>query len=120
MWILVVQQGQTLGAFATTLNQIYLLTFMLALTYNTRSSTAYIYGTEFLPKSEKLNYGAFLFGISGLLQVVTPGFFYYYKSQTLYLIIMALLIFIAIAFIGIVTPESPMYLYEKGRFEDLE
>ena len=33
---------------------------------------------------------------------------------------MSFVILVAIFHIWIVAPESPMYLYEKGRFEDLE
>ena len=51
---------------------------------------------------------------------MTSVFFNQMKSQQLYLIIMALLIFVAILHIWVVAPESPMYLYEKGRFEELE
>lgn len=51
---------------------------------------------------------------------MTSVFFNQMKSQQLYLIIMALLILVAILHIWVVAPESPMYLYEKGRFEELE
>ena len=36
---------------------IYIIIFIIGLTYNTRSSTAYLYGTEFLCKDSHIKYG---------------------------------------------------------------
>jgi len=45
---------------------IYGIIFIMGLTYNPRSSTAYIYGTEFLESAQKMNFGTLNFVFTGL------------------------------------------------------
>ena len=52
--------------FAETLTHIYVIMFIIGLTYNPRSSVAYLYGSEFLQKKEKLKFGAYNFTYCGL------------------------------------------------------
>lgn len=52
--------------FARSLGVIYVFIFVMGLTYNTRSSTAYLYGTEFLEQNERLRFGAYNFMFSGI------------------------------------------------------
>ena len=52
-------------SFAKDIYAIYGIIFMIGLTYNPRSSTAYIYGNEFLQSSERMRYGTLNFAFSG-------------------------------------------------------
>jgi MFS family permease len=44
-------------AFANSLTVIYVVMFVMGLTYNTRASVAYLYGTEFIEKDKKMVFG---------------------------------------------------------------
>ena len=46
--------------------------------------------------------------------------FYLTKDQTSYFIVLMVLILVAIGWIAIFVPESPLFLYEKGEFTELE
>ena len=54
-------------AFAKDIYAIYGIIFIVGLTYNPRSSTAYIYGNEFLQSSERMKFGTLNFVFSGFL-----------------------------------------------------
>ena len=60
---------------------VYAVMFIIGLTYNPRSSVAYLYGSEFLPKEQKLVYGAYNFTLSGVLQCLSAVYFYQFKDQ---------------------------------------
>jgi len=49
----------------------------------------------------------------------TGIFFWAFKSQTIYFMVIFCLMCMAISWVALFAPESPMFLYEKGRFEDL-
>jgi hypothetical protein len=57
-----------LMVFKAYLNLVFIMVmiFLMGLTYNTRSSTAYLYGTEFLMKKNHLHFGQGVFIFSGL------------------------------------------------------
>ena len=59
---------------------VYAIIFFMGMTYNTRGSTAYLYGTEFLCKQSHLAFGQTLFMFVGLFQMSTGIFFYVVKS----------------------------------------
>jgi len=63
-------------AFANSIYMIYALMFLIGLTYNPRSSVAYIYGSEFLESSQRMSFGAFNFTFSGLFQAASALWFY--------------------------------------------
>jgi MFS family permease len=44
---------------------IYFLIFLVGLTYNARSSVAYLYSSEFLESSNRINIGTYIFSFSG-------------------------------------------------------
>lgn len=46
---------------------VYTVMFLMGLTYNTRASVSYIYGTEFIEKENKMVFGQILFCFSGFL-----------------------------------------------------
>lgn len=52
---------------AKSIYHIYAIMFIIGLTYNPRSSVAYLYGCEFLQKKEKLKFGAYNFTVCGIL-----------------------------------------------------
>ena len=47
----------TLIAFANSITFIYIAMFVIGMTYNTRASVAYLYGTEFIEKEKKMAFG---------------------------------------------------------------
>ena len=51
---------------ANDLTVIYSLIFLMGLTYNPRSSTAYLYATEFIQTRNRLKVGTYTFGFSGI------------------------------------------------------
>jgi MFS family permease len=59
---------------------IYAIMFVIGLTYNPRSSVAYLYGSEFLQKKDKLKFGAYNFTLSGIFQFLSAIWFYYTKN----------------------------------------
>ena len=63
---LVTPIGIGLLFFARNIYQVYAIMFVIGLTYNPRSSVAYLYGTEFLEQKDKLKYGAYNFTLCGI------------------------------------------------------
>jgi hypothetical protein len=53
--------------FSINLKIIYFVIFVIGLTYNARSSGAYLYSSEFLETSERINIGTYVFSFSGLV-----------------------------------------------------
>lgn len=94
--------------------------FTIGLTYNTRGSTAYLYGTEFLPSSYHLLFGQATFIGAGSSAALSGLYFYLFKSQTLYFVILILAISLSLFWTIIFAPESPIFLYECERFSELK
>ena len=86
--------------------------FLIGLTYNPRSSVAYLYGTEFLLQKDKLKYGAYNFTICGIIQCLTALWFRETKNQDSYFVIMIIMMSAAILWIKFCVPESPLFLLE--------
>lgn len=103
--------------FADNLYKIFVIQFIVGLTYNPRGSVAYLYGTEFLGKKQKLNFGQMNFILSGIIHGLSALWFYTIKDQNLYFMIIAILLLIAMLWILIFVPESPLFLYEKHEFQ---
>lgn len=57
---------------------------------------------------------------SGLLYLFTSWYFYSFKSQATYFLVLILMMVFSIAFILIWAPESPQYLFESENFEELK
>lgn len=55
-----------LTMFGYNLYFIYGIIFFIGLTYNTRSSTAYVFGTEFMMTRDHLSFGKYNFVFSGI------------------------------------------------------
>jgi MFS family permease len=93
--------------FGKSLNFIYATIFAIGFTYNSRGSTAYVFGTEFLEKKNHLNFGQALFLFTGLFQALSGLFFWYFKDQDLYFIMTIIIMTIAIIWTAFFAPESP-------------
>jgi MFS family permease len=104
---------------ALNLKIIYMLIFSIGLTYNARSSVAYLYSSEFMETSKRINIGTYIFCFSGFFQAFSAFWFWYMKDQALYFILLTILMFSALACLAIIIPESPLYLLEKERFTEL-
>lgn len=99
---------------------IYLGIFIIGLSYNTRGSTAYIYGTEWLPSSYHLVFGQATFIGTGLSAAASGLFFYWNKSQTIYFIVIIVCMGLSLLWTIVFAPESPLFLYESDRFDELK
>ena len=62
--------------FGKSLPFIYATVFFIGLSYNPRSSTAYLFATEFLEKRHHLNYGQANFLFSGACQALSGWYFW--------------------------------------------
>lgn len=98
---------------------IYAIVFSMGLTYNSRGSTAYLFGCEFLPSRLHMVFGQLMFLIVGILMISSSLLFMWTKSQTLYFIVLSSLMLVAIAWVAFFAPESPHFLLSKERYEDL-
>ena len=112
--------GIILLFFAPNIYYVYSIMFLIGLTYNTRSSVAYLYGCEFLEKKDVLKFGAYNFTISGFLQFLSAVWFYFMKSQDSYFVVMIILMIAAITWVLLMVPESPTFLFEIQDFERFE
>lgn len=94
--------------------------FTVGLTYSARGSTSYLYGTEFLNRNYHLFYGQVNFILSGIILAAAGPFFYYTKSQTLWFYILIGLMAFSLIWTTCFAPESPYFLYEMEKWEELE
>lgn len=87
-----------------------------------RASTTYCYATESLwVRADKVQYGAFLFAADGLATAVT-SFLFWARILTWrsYCAVSCLSMFLVLGFIWLRLPESPVFLYEKNKFDKLK
>lgn len=96
---------------------IYMMMGFLGLSYNPRSSTAYLYGAEMLPKNLRIRFNAALFFLDGTTTILVPVFFYYFGNQNTIFLVFSLIISFALVCLKFVLPESPSFLLSKGDFE---
>ena len=105
------------GSKSLGLNFVYALMILMALAYNPRSSTAYLYATEILPPSKRLLFGTILFFIDGMVSVSAAVYFYYVGDQNLFFLIIGAIFVVALAVMLIALPETPSFLLASGQGE---
>lgn len=111
----------SLKFFNYNLHVVYAIIFSFGLTYNPRSCIAYLLASEFLETKDKLFMGIATWPFSGCLMILTVIFFMYVsKDQEAYFTWIIILMFLAIWFVYTCLPESPPYLYETRKFEELQ
>lgn len=98
---------------------VYTVLFLIALTYNSRGSTAYMQGREFLPKKHHMAYISIQFVIVGINMVCTAVFFRYEKHQDHYFWVIIGIMALAIMWTAY-APDSPYFLLKSRNFEGLE
>lgn len=98
---------------------IYVVIFMIGLTYNSRSSGAYLFSSEFFETSKRINIGMYIFTFCGFAQAFSAFWFWYVKDQTQYLCLVTFLMLSALLILKLYVPESPLYLLERERFTEL-
>jgi hypothetical protein len=106
--------------FGNDIYKIYVIIFIIGLTYNTRSSAAYLFGTEFLCKESHIKYGQVLFSVCSLINVLSALFFWLFRDQTSYFFFLFVIMMISLIWIGVYTPESPLFLLEKENYDKLK
>ena len=102
---------------AKSLIALYVLIFIIGLSYNARGSTAYIYGQEFLAPKWRTPYSICTFVMIGVNQLLCILVFYITQSQDLFLWIIVVLMALSISWVVVVAPESPEFLYSKSDFD---
>ena len=93
---------------------IYLVFGIMGLSYNPRGSTSYLYALEVIPNEARLLFGTLLFFFDGCFTVFTAVYFFYWKSQNLYLIVLGAVFTLALIVMKFFLPETPAFLLMKG------
>ena len=93
---------------------IYLVFGIMGLSYNPRGSTSYLYALEVIPNEARLLFGTLLFFFDGCFSVFTAVYFFYWKSQNLYLIVLGAVFTLALIVMKFFLPETPAFLLMKG------
>ena len=106
--------------FGNDIYKIYVIIFIMGLAYNTRSSAAYLFGTEFLCKESHIKYGQVLFCFSSLINILSALFFWLFRDQTSYFFFLFVIMMFSLIWIGVYTPESPLFLWEKENYDKLK
>lgn len=93
---------------------VYPVMACLAVTYNPRSSTVYLYAAEFLPPNKRLWFGSTLFFLDGCFGIFASYYFYTWKDQNLFFIIIGTIFTISLVILAFFLPETPSFLLMKG------
>ena len=80
-----------------------------ALAYNPRSSTAYLYGAEILPPRKRLMFGTSLFMLDGCFGMFASFYFYTWKDQDLFFVIVLTVFSTALIVMALFLPETPSF-----------
>jgi len=97
-----------------TLGWIYVIFMAMALAYNPRASTSYLYATELLPKSKKMIFGSALFGIDGLFTIFSAYFFFVVRDQNAMMAILGTACLLSVITFYFFLPDSPSFLLLTG------
>ena len=109
-----------LSAPQFTLTHIYVGVSLLGLAASLRASGSYIYATESLLSQHKLQYAVYVFGFDGFCTATTSILFWSgMLTWRSYCLFSGSLMTLILALFWYRLPESPSYLYEKGKFEEL-
>jgi hypothetical protein len=68
----------------------------MALSYNPRGSTAYLFASELLPPRKRLLFGTSNFTIDGLFSISAAGYFYYIGDVNLLFIVVGVIFTLAL------------------------
>mmetsp|Transcript_67896 Transcript_67896/g.94014 ORF Transcript_67896/g.94014 Transcript_67896/m.94014 type:complete len:315 (+) Transcript_67896:458-1402(+) len=98
-----------------TLYWIYAILIMIALAYNPRASTSYLYATEVLPKRRRMLFGGTLFTIDGLFTISAAYYFFVVGDQNLMMILLSGTCILAMIVLFFFLPESPSFLLITGK-----
>lgn len=96
---------------------IYGVMTVMALAYNPRSSTAYLYAAELLPPNRRLFFGTSLFLFDGMFSVFAAFYFWKFGDMNALFIGVGVVFCIALTYMTIVMPETPSFLLAKGDVE---
>lgn len=102
----------------TNLTTFYCAIVLVGLSYSPRGSSSYTYASESMHTTQaKLTFSVQMFTLDGILTMVTSCLFWGgYLTWRIYMIVSLSVILIALLIVALVLPESPVFLYEKGRF----
>ena len=87
---------------------------IMALAYNPRSSTAYLYGAEILPPRKRLMFGTSLFMLDGCFGMFASFYFYTWKDQDFFFVIVFTVFSTALIVMAVLFPETPSFCLTIG------
>lgn len=93
---------------------VYAIFAAMGLSYNPLGATSYLYALEVIPKEARMLFGTLLFFLDGFFSVLTSVYFFYWKSQNLYMIALGTLFTSALIIMKFYLPETPAFLLMKG------
>lgn len=67
--------------FGNSLIKIYIIFFIMGLSYSSRSSVSYLLGSEFITEKYQLHFGIMLFVTDGIITILTSIYFRYVGNQ---------------------------------------
>ena len=106
-----------LTIYPQTLESIYFTTFMMGLSFATRSSVTYIMALEFLPSKYHMYFGIAQFSFDGISTMFVSFIMQTFRSQTLYLNMISFSVFWFSLLVLCYIPESPKFLLSKKKFD---
>ena len=92
----------------------YVTMAIAALAYNPRSSTAYLYGAEILPPRKRLMFGTSLFMLDGCFGMFASFYFYTWKDQDFFFVIVLTVFSTALIVMALFLPETPSFCLTIG------
>mmetsp|Transcript_5144 Transcript_5144/g.3607 ORF Transcript_5144/g.3607 Transcript_5144/m.3607 type:complete len:102 (+) Transcript_5144:426-731(+) len=87
----------------------------MALSYNPRASTSYLYATEVLPQKRKMLFGSMCFCFDGLFTIFAAYFFLFVRDQNTMMMILGSSCLVALTLVLCLLPESPSFLLITGK-----
>ena len=105
--------------FAQDIYFIYIIIFIVGLSFIPRMSSAYTLGIEFFETSQQMKFGTLCFVSLGGSQALSALWFYLFRDQNSYFIFLITLLSLTIVWTVAFVPESPRFLFEKRKYEAL-
>lgn len=97
---------------------IYIMLGVVALFYNPRCSTSFLFANEMIPAKYRLLFNNIVFTSDGIISILTGYYYYKIGDQFLTFKITITLFVISLLCIYLVMPETPSFLLTKGRNEE--
>ena len=102
------------------LNHMLIILFTFGFINSLRTNVGYIYMIELMPKKWETFIGTFWNCVEGLIYLQATIFFYYISKNWLNFVLIGYFLQIFSTIFVWLLPESPIYLLNKGRYEEMK